>query len=141
EGRGTRPDPLAAARWYHDAAVQGVVPAMVNVAVLYETGEGVARSLPDAYAWYRAAARRGDNAAGERAVELFRTFGGADKAQAVLMAAAVAEAMLEPAAAPPPILLAAAPASSGQPTVLKPAQRKNTGAGRDAVAARRQPAG
>jgi TPR repeat protein len=143
EGRGTRADPNAAARWYHDAAVQGVVPAMVNVAILYETGEGIARSLPDAYAWYRAAARRGDAAAGERALELFHTFSGADKAQAVLMAAAVAEAMLEPAPAPPPLLPAAsALAPSGpQPTVLKPAPRKNNGAARDAVAARRQPAG
>ena len=142
EGRGTRPDPLAAARWYHDAAVQGVVPAMVNVAVLYETGEGVARSLPDAYAWYRAAARRGDNAAGERAVELFRTFGGADKAQAVLMAAAVAEAMLEPTAPGPAILPAAAAPAAAVPTVvLKPAPRRNNGAARDAGPSRRQPAG
>ena len=142
EGRGTRADPNAAARWYHDAAVQGVVPAMVNVAILYETGEGVGRSLPDAYAWYRAAARRGDAAAGERALDLFRAFNGADKAQAVLMAAAVAEAMLEPIAVPPPIVPATtAPASAGQPTVLKPAPRKNTGPARDAGAARRQPAG
>jgi len=115
---------------------------MVNVAILYETGEGVGRSLPDAYAWYRAAARRGDADAGERALDLFRTFNGADKAQAVLMAAAVAEAMLEPAAAaPPPIMPAAAPASAAQPTVLKPGPRKDSGPARDAGAARRQPAG
>ena len=142
EGRGTRPDPTAAARWYHDAAVQGVVPAMVNVAILYETGEGVARSLPDAYAWYRAAARRGDAASGERALALFRTFSGADKAQAVLMAAAVAEAMLEPTAPQPAILPAAAASPTAAPAVvLKPAPRRNNGAARDAGPARRQPAG
>jgi hypothetical protein len=135
EGRGTRADPNAAARWYHDAAVQGVVPAMVNVAILYETGDGVGRSLPDAYAWYRAAARRGDAAAGERALELFRAFNGADKAQAVLMAAAVADAMLEPAVLPPPIMPTTAPASAVHPASTKPASRKNAGA------ARRQPAG
>jgi TPR repeat protein len=135
EGRGTRADPNAAARWYHDAAVQGVVPAMVNVAILYETGDGVGRSLPDAYAWYRAAARRGDTAAGERALELFRTFNGADKAQAVLMAAAVADAMLEPAVMPPPPRPTTAPSSAVQPASAKPVSRKNAGA------ARRQPAG
>jgi TPR repeat protein len=123
--------------------VQGVVPAMVNVAILYESGDGVSRSLPDAYAWYRAAARRGDGAAGARALELFHSFSGADKAQAVLMAAAVAEAMLEPTALPaPPILPAAAvSATSNHPAVVKPAPRKSTGAARDNGAARRQPAG
>lgn len=142
EGRGTRPDPIAAARWYHDAAVQGVVPAMVNVAILYETGEGVARSLPDAYAWYRAAARRGDAASGERALDLFRTFSGADKAQAVLMAAAVAEAMLEPTAPASAILpAAAAPPAAAPAVVLKPAPHRNSGAARDASPTRRQPAG
>jgi TPR repeat protein len=142
EGRGTRPDPTAAARWYHDAAVQGVVPAMVHVAILYETGAGVARSLPDAYAWYRAAARHGDAASGERALALFRTFSGADKAQAVLMAAAVAEAMLEPAAPGPAIRpAAAAPAVAAPADVLKPTPRRNNGAARDAGPTRRQPAG
>ena len=36
------PTRTAAARWYHDAAVQGVVPAMVNVAILYEPARGSA---------------------------------------------------------------------------------------------------
>jgi TPR repeat protein len=114
---------------------------MVNVAILYETGEGTARSLPDAYAWYRAAARRGDTAAAERALDLFRSFSGADKAQAVLMAAAVAEAMLEPTAAPRSAILPATAAVAAPPAVLKPAPRRNSGAARDAGPARRQPAG
>jgi hypothetical protein len=135
EGRGTGQDAAAAGRWYHDAAVQGVVPAMVNVAILYETGEGVARSLPDAYAWYRAAARRGDTAAGERALALFQHLTGADKARAVLMAAAVAEAMLEPL---PGLPSAAGP--GGLPTGLKPAVPSSSRPG-DAGPARRHPAG
>ena len=61
----------AAATWYTRAATQGVVPAMVNLAILYERGEGVGASAVDAYAWYRAAGRRDNAAAAKRADELF----------------------------------------------------------------------
>jgi Sel1 repeat len=119
EGRGTPRDPVAAARWYHRAAEQGVIPAMVNFAILYEKGEGVARSLPDAYAWYRAAARRGDGAAEQRASELFEGFTGAEKGQAVMLAAAIVDALHEPSAAP--AQSSPQPAGPGAaPPVLKP---------------------
>jgi TPR repeat protein len=81
---------VAAAGWYRQAAALGLVPAMVNFAILYEKGEGVERSLPDAYAWYRAAARGGDAVAEQRARELFRQFAGPDRGKAVILAAAVA---------------------------------------------------
>jgi TPR repeat protein len=101
DGSGMPRDPVAAAHWYRRAAGHGLVPAMVNLAILLEKGEGAALSLPEAYAWYRAAARRGDADAGKRAGELFQHFAGADKAKAVIAAAAVVDALHEPAAEPP----------------------------------------
>ena len=38
--RGTQQDFPAAAGWYRRAAVRGVVPAMVNLAIVYERGQG-----------------------------------------------------------------------------------------------------
>jgi len=95
------------------------MPAMVNFAILYGKGEGVARSLPDAYAWYRAAARRGDGAAEQRAGELFEGFTDAEKGQAVMLAAAIVGALHEPSSAP----AQSSPQSAGPdavPPVLKP---------------------
>lgn len=118
DGRGVPQDWVAAARWYHEAALQGLVAAMVNFAIIYEKGEGVGRSLPDAYAWYRAAARRGDTVAAARAQHLFDGFGGGQKADAVIRAAAIVDALHD--AATQPSDLAAGPMlqPAGPPPVL-----------------------
>jgi localization factor PodJL len=56
-----------AAQWFERAALIGATDSQFNLAVLYEQGRGVPQSLPDAYAWYRIAARSGDTEADERA--------------------------------------------------------------------------
>ncbi len=119
EGRGTPQDWVAAARWYHQAALQGLVPAMVNFAILYEKGEGVGRSLSDAYAWYRAAARRGDRSAERRAAELLAQSSGSQKAEAVMQAAAVVDALHDAESRPRDSTVGPFAAPAGPPPVLK----------------------
>jgi TPR repeat protein len=107
---------VAAARWYKRAAEQGVAAAMVNFAILCEGGQGTERSAPIAYAWYRAAATRGDESAAKRADELYRQFSGDDKAAGNAAAAAAAESihekLLAPAAPAKPSAAGLAPAHS-----------------------------
>ena len=55
-----------AARWFRRAAAAGVINAQFNLGLLYERGEGVPQSLVEAYAWYAAAAARGDQGAAQR---------------------------------------------------------------------------
>jgi TPR repeat protein len=69
------------------------------LAILYDRGDGVDRSLVDAYAWYSAAGERGDAGAKDRADELFRQFNDKDKARAEGLAATVGAAL--DASAPP----------------------------------------
>ncbi len=56
----TAEDPAAAAELYRLAAETGDIRAAVDLAALYEKGEGVPRSLDEARHWYRFAAERGD---------------------------------------------------------------------------------
>ncbi len=117
-GHGAPQDWVEAARWCQQAALQGLVPAMVNLAVLYEKGEGLGRSLPDAYAWYRAAARGGDGAAEKRASDLFAQFSNPRKAEAVMAAAEIADMLDEAATRPSRGRSLAATGSAGPPPVL-----------------------
>ncbi|HLH49477.1 MAG TPA: tetratricopeptide repeat protein, partial [Roseiarcus sp.] len=50
---------LAAFRCWRDAETRGDAEASFRVAMLYERGEGVMRSLPDALEWHKKAALRG----------------------------------------------------------------------------------
>jgi TPR repeat protein len=63
---------------------------MVNLAILYERGEGVAASTVDADAWYHAAARRGSQPAARRGDELLQAFGPLDQSRAEAKAADIA---------------------------------------------------
>jgi TPR repeat protein len=66
---------------------------MINLAILYEQGNGIERSLIDAYAWYNAAAGRGDAGGNQRAGMLFQQFSDRDKARAQSLAATIAASL------------------------------------------------
>jgi TPR repeat protein len=51
KGWGTAVDKATAAAWYERAAETGISGAMVNLAILYNTGEGVSQDVLAAYAW------------------------------------------------------------------------------------------
>jgi TPR repeat protein len=72
---------------------------MVNLAILYERGDGVDRSLIDAYAWYSAAGERGEADAKSRAADLMQQFNDKDQARAEGLAASIGAAL--DASAPP----------------------------------------
>ena len=48
-----------AARWFRQAATQGIAGAQYNLGVLYEQGLGVAKNLPEAIRWYLKSAEQG----------------------------------------------------------------------------------
>jgi TPR repeat protein len=87
--------------WYRRAAAQGVVQAMVNLGMLYERGEGVLVSQVDAYAWYLAAGRRGNQPAARRAEDLFGALSQLDQIRAQVLARDVASSIHDPAPATP----------------------------------------
>ena len=60
-------DTAAAVNWLVKAANSGYRDSAFDLAVLYERGEGVARSPQDALKWYDNAAALGDLQAAERA--------------------------------------------------------------------------
>src|SRR5207248_11558894 len=51
EGRGSKPDPAAAAELYRAAARQNFAPAQNNLGILLAEGRGVPADLVEAYAW------------------------------------------------------------------------------------------
>jgi len=51
KGEGLSMDPVAAARWYKDAARNGNAQAMRELGKMYELGRGADRDLVQAYAW------------------------------------------------------------------------------------------
>ena len=65
-------DYLAAARWFRQAADRGLADSQFNLAILYENGRGVQKSLSEAYKWFALAARSGDAVAARR-LEQVRT--------------------------------------------------------------------
>jgi TPR repeat protein len=63
---------------------------MVNLAILYERGSGVERSLVDAYAWYSSGGEAGDATAKQRAAEIYRQLSDLEKARGDGLAATIA---------------------------------------------------
>ncbi len=63
QGVDGRPDYVAAAGWYEQAATQGEPRAQVNLGHLYEQGLGVPKDAQRALQWYRRASGLGDNLA------------------------------------------------------------------------------
>ncbi len=53
-------DDSEAAKWYRKAAQEGEAYAQINLAVMYENGEGVIKSSTEAVKWYRMAAEQGN---------------------------------------------------------------------------------
>lgn len=49
-----------AARWYRLAAEQGYLPAELNLAAMYNAGQGVSQNDKESLKWYRLAAEQGD---------------------------------------------------------------------------------
>jgi hypothetical protein len=96
KGQGIRKDLSEAALWYRRAAVQGVVQAMVNLGMVYEKGDGVAVSPVDAYAWYLAAGHRSNDAARQRADEMFANLPHLDQIRAEALASDVAASIHDP---------------------------------------------
>ena len=67
EGRGGVTTELpTAAKWFEKAAERGVVDSQFNLGVLFESGQGLPKSLTDAFVWYSIAASQGDQFAKQR---------------------------------------------------------------------------
>ena len=67
EGRGGVTTELpTAAKWFEKAAERGVVDSQFNLGVLFESGQGLPKSLSDAFVWYSIAASQGDQFAKQR---------------------------------------------------------------------------
>ncbi len=60
EAAANPPEFASAARWFTAAAEHGLADSQYNLAVLHESGLGVATNLGEAYKWYVLAARSGD---------------------------------------------------------------------------------
>ncbi|GAB6054039.1 hypothetical protein JCM17960_28590 [Magnetospira thiophila] len=64
-GQGVPVEPMAAVKWYSEAARQGHIDAQYQLGHLYETGTGVRQDPKRAAEWYRLAAKLGNNAEAE----------------------------------------------------------------------------
>jgi localization factor PodJL len=71
EGRGTKSDLKAAAKWYEKAAELGLAPAQYRIGNFYEKGIGVERDLAKAKTWYQMAAEQGNASAMHNLAVLF----------------------------------------------------------------------
>ena len=71
EGRGTKSDVKAAAKWYEKSAELGFAPAQYRIGNFYEKGIGVDRSAAKAKTWYQMAAEQGNAAAMHNLAVLF----------------------------------------------------------------------
>jgi localization factor PodJL len=60
EGRGLARDPKLAARWFEQAALEGLPVAQYRLAALYDKGIGVTRDVSLARSWYLKAANAGN---------------------------------------------------------------------------------
>jgi hypothetical protein len=65
-------NPAEAARWWREAADQGLSQAQFNLGMLYEQGEGVTADYQEAARWYELAAAQGDRNAADRLAGLKR---------------------------------------------------------------------
>ena len=69
---GAAPDLRQAVKWFSMAAERGVLDSQFNLAVLYQGGSGIPRSLEDAYVWYAVAGAQGDKIALQRSETVAR---------------------------------------------------------------------
>nr|WP_320410520.1 hypothetical protein [Ensifer sp. LC499] len=70
EGKLVPEDNGKAARFYRLAAERGNVDAMVNLGLMLQNGEGIAKDIPAARDIFRKAANEGDAFAGQKLAEL-----------------------------------------------------------------------
>jgi TPR repeat protein len=70
KGEGVDRNPAEAARWWREAADQGLSQAQFNLGVLYEQGQGVKVDYSEAAKWYELAAAQGDRNAAQRLTNL-----------------------------------------------------------------------
>lgn len=83
EGRGGVSAELpTAAKWFEKAAERGVVDSQFNLGVLFESGQGLPKSMTDAFVWYSIAATQGDQFAKQRVDVLTDSMAPADLAAA-----------------------------------------------------------
>ena len=85
---GHQVDMATAARWFREAALQGLKDSQFNLAILYERGLGVARNAAEAAYWYAVAAAQGDSDARTRVEVLRATLSRRDSDAATRRAAA-----------------------------------------------------
>jgi hypothetical protein len=76
-----RRDVAEAARWYELAARQGHVGAQLQVASMYERGQGVPTNLVAAYMWTGVAAGAGDADATARLARLAKRLSAVERAE------------------------------------------------------------
>ena len=62
-GQGVEPDEEEAAKWFINAAKQGVSQAQYRVAEMFERGRGLPKDFESAYAWYAVATKLGNKEA------------------------------------------------------------------------------
>lgn len=77
---------VRASQWFGRAAKEGYADAQYNLAMLYARGLGVERDEAEAYAWFAAAASRGDTAAAAERDRLAQGFDDATRARAKSLA-------------------------------------------------------
>jgi localization factor PodJL len=84
DGRGTKQDMKAAAKWYEKAAELGLAPAQYRIGNFNEKGIGVERDIAKAKTWYQMAAEQGNASAMHNLAVLFAmgADGAADNASA-----------------------------------------------------------
>ena len=63
KGEGVKQDKAEAARWYREAAEQGLADAQLDLGVRYLRGEGVKQDKAEAAEWFRKAAEQGNEKA------------------------------------------------------------------------------
>jgi localization factor PodJL len=63
DGRGGKPDMVAAATWYEKSAELGFAPAQYRIGNMYEKGIGVERDFAQSRSWYLKAAEKGNASA------------------------------------------------------------------------------
>ena len=59
DGKGTKPDPLTAVKWFRKAANQGNADSQSNLGAMYLTGSGVPQDFELSYIWLSVAAANG----------------------------------------------------------------------------------
>ncbi len=79
---GSAPDLQQAVKWFSMAAERGVLDSQYNLAVLYQGGSGVPRSLEEAYIWFAIAGAQGDKTALQRSESVARELSEASLAKA-----------------------------------------------------------